>query len=184
MIRRFYRRYGFTIVNMQKGFTLFESVLYIGIISMVLFAFIQFTLAISSVREKHAVVAQIHGETRHVMDVLRSRVQGAMGINVASSTFESDPGVLSLSMASSTLNPTVFSLSADNGRLQMTEGGGGVIYVTGSDVRVTDFTLYNATSGSVRENVRVDITIENANSVGDPRLDFTQSIHSNISVRQ
>ena len=169
---------------MKKGFTLVETIIFIGIISIVLVAFVRFVLSISTAREKNFVVAEVQDQARHAMDVLGQRIRLADSILTASSTFDVDPSVLALTMTSSTINPTVFQLTADNGILQITEGSGSAVSITGDNLRVTRFLVTDTTSSSPRGSAHVYLEVEYNNLSGDPRLDFSQEFQTTMGLRQ
>jgi hypothetical protein len=80
-------------------------------------------------------------------------------------------------------NPTVFSLSADDGILQIKEGVQNAVNLTTDEVKVTNLQFTNLSSGD-RENIRIQMTIEYNGSVDDPRYKFTRSWEEAVSVRQ
>ena len=167
---------------MKKGYTLIEVIIYLGIVSMVIVAFIVFVFSISDPSSKTYVVSEVQANMRIASNLIAQKIRASTGINIASSTFDVDPGVLSLQMASSTLNPTVFSLSADNGILQITQGAGSPIDITSDEVRVVNLIFRDYTLSNERENIRVEIEMEFDNT-DDIDFQYSQGIKTTVGVR-
>ncbi|MBT4315079.1 MAG: GxxExxY protein [Candidatus Magasanikbacteria bacterium] len=167
----------------RSGFTLIETILYITIISAVMGAFVSFSLSVANSSNKTYAVQEVQANSRVSLEIITQKIQSATGVNIASSTFGSDPGVLSLSFASSTLNPTIIQLSDDDGILQITEGGADPINITSSEVQITNLQFTNLTGTGNRENIKIDTTIEffNAESV---EFQHSQSLQTTVSLRQ
>ncbi len=106
----------------SRGFTLIETIIYIAILGMIASAFIFFSVSVSNSRDKTYVVQEVQANARMALELISQKIRSANGVNLESSIFESNPGRLSLSMASSSLNPTIIDLSRDNGNLRIIQG--------------------------------------------------------------
>lgn len=169
---------------MKNGFTLIEVLIYLGILSLIVVALLSFDVSVISSRSKTMVVEEVQANARIALDLVSQKIRGAQGINVGASVFGSDPGVLSLAMANATQNPTVFNLSADDGRLQITEGSSGTpVFVTSKDVEVTNLVFTNYSQPGEREHIRIDITVRYKNA-GSVDYSYSYSAHTSVSVRQ
>ena len=84
-----------------------ETLIYVAIVALVSTGLAKFSTSITATRNKSYVVQEVHANMRDAITLISKKIQEANAINVANSTFDSDPGVLSLSMASSTINPTI-----------------------------------------------------------------------------
>ncbi len=168
----------------KRGFTLIETLIYITIIGGVMLAFVSFALHISDSRNKTYVVQEVQANARVALDLISQKIEAANGVNLDSSTFALDPGVLSLSMASISLNPTVIDLSVDDGVLQINQGTSGAIPITSDEVRVTNLVFTNLTGGASKENIGVALTVEFNNFDGDVEFSYDQSLQTAVSLRQ
>ena len=166
-----------------KGFTLVETLIYIAIIGGVIVAFVSFALSISDSRNKTYVIQEVQANARLALGVITQKIQASNGLNASSSIFGVDPGVLSLSMASSSLNPTLISLSADDGILQITEGVNMPVFLTSDEIRITNLVFINLTASSTRENVKIDLTASFASS-SSVIFQGEQSLQTSVSWRQ
>jgi len=168
---------------MSKGFTLVETLIYIAIIGGILATFIGFSLNISGARNKTYVTEEVQANARIAMDVISQKIQSANGVTTSSSVFNTDPGTLVLTMSSSTFNPTIINLSADDGVLQIKQGTGATTTVTANTVRVTNLQFTNLSASSTHENIKVNLTVEFATTT-DIDFQYTQSLTSTISARE
>ncbi len=168
----------------SKGFTLIETLIYVSILGMVAAGFIFFSVSISESRNKTYVVQEVQANARTALELISQKIRAANGVNIASSTFGTDPGRLSLSMASSTLNPTIIDLGGDDGNLRITEGLLSPAAATADEVKVTNLVFTDLAASSSRANIRVDMTVEYANPGGDPEYDYSQSWRTAVGARR
>jgi type II secretory pathway pseudopilin PulG len=168
----------------QSAFTLVETLIYIAIIGGAVTAFVNFSISVSNSRNKTYVVQEVQANARTALDIVGQNIRGATGVNTASSTFGSNPGALYLTMASTTLNPTIFDIN--DGVLQMTESTSSpvVTSIVSDEVRITNLIFTNLTGSSTRENIRVEMTMEYNNPSGAKEFEYEQSVQTAVSVRQ
>ena len=117
------------------------------------------------------------------MELVSRKIHAATGVNTSTSVFGADPGRLSLSMASTTLNPTLITLSANDGVLVIKEGTSATTTVTSDEVQIANLVFTNYTVSSTRENIGIDMTFQFLAS-GTPDFAFSESVSSSVSVRQ
>lgn len=168
----------------MRGFTLLETIIYIAIIGVVLSGFVGYALNISSTREKAYVVEEVQANARAALDTITQKIRSANGVNFASSTLGSDPGVLVLEMNNSSLDPTIIDLSVNDGVLQIKEGAGSAIPLTSDEVQVTNLVFINQSNSAGRENIKVEITVEFNNIDGNQVYSFTKNLETSVSLRQ
>lgn len=167
-----------------QGFTLIETMLYIALLTLVVGGFVSFALTISNTRNKNYVMQEVHANTRVALQQMSHAIKEATGVNTGSSTFDSDPGVLSVSVADAGNNPTVIDLSADDGQLQITYGAGSPVLVTSDEVSVTNLVFTDLTGSGTVPVIRIEMTIAFNNQSGDSDYTYEQSITTTVSLRQ
>ncbi|MFZ2190425.1 MAG: GIY-YIG nuclease family protein [Candidatus Magasanikiibacteriota bacterium] len=167
----------------SAGFTLVETIIYVAIIGGIIATFISFSLNISNARNKTYVQEETQANARVVLNIITQKIQSASGVNTSASVFGVDPGVLSLAMSSSTLNPTIINLSADNGRLQIKEGDNATTTITTAQVQVNNLVFNNFSASSTRENIGVDLNVSFVSST-DINFQSSQTLHTAVSVRE
>ncbi len=167
----------------KKGFTLIETLIYVAIIGGIVGTFISFSLNISNARNKTYSQEEVQANTRMAMDLITQKIQSASSINIVSSTFGVNPGVLYLTMASSTLNPTIINLSKIYGQLQIKEGNVSTTAITTNRVQVANLVFTNLSASSTRENIGLNITVQYTTS-SDVNYGFSQSLQTSVSLRE
>ena len=168
----------------NKGFTFIETLVYIAIIGMVVVSFVMFALSISNTRNKNYVIQEVQANARTAQGIINQKIRAATGINTESSTFGSDPGVLSLSMADSAKNPTIINLDQDNGILRITEGLSDPVVIVSNKVKITNLVFTDLTSADSRGNIRIQMTVEYNTSLSDIKYRYSQSLQTAVSLRQ
>lgn len=170
------------LVQNKRGVTLLESVVYIAIVSAVLVAMAVWMIDLLRVRAKNQVVSEVQYNARLIQDRLSEAVRHAEGVNIGSSSFSVDPGVLSLDMVDLAADPTVFSLSQDDGLLQVSVAGGGETLITTDAIQVTNFVFTNLTSSEDLGIIQVEFTVKAVNDSGAPFYDYEESFQTAIRI--
>lgn len=147
-------------INGLAGFSLIETIIYIAIITIFASSLTSFSILVSDARNKAYVVGEVQSNARIAMSTISKHVRGALDINTVSSTFNTDPGVLSIMSSSSSTDPTIFSLTADDGVLQIQQGAGAQLSVTSDEVRITNLVFTDLTGSSTQPNVGIELTVE------------------------
>ena len=150
-----------------KGFTLVEVILYVAIVAIFITAMVSFAWDAIYGRVKSFTHQEVNQNIRLASKRILFEVRNATGINTPAPS--ASGSTLSLIMADSARNPTVFSVSGE--RLKVGWGSSGPCpttapcNLTSNLVSVTSLTFTNL-SQSPSENVKFSITVE---STGDRR---------------
>lgn len=150
----------------RKGFTILEFVIYIlifGIVSTLGAAVFNFA---TKAKIYAGELSEVQVNATRALSEIVGAVHSASGINGASST-------LSLAMSSSTLNPTIFSLSG--GAILEKQGSGAAASTTPSTITISalTFTLLSNPSPSTF-SVQITLTAEyNKNGTPDVNSAYT-----------
>jgi hypothetical protein len=107
----------------------------------------------------------------------------ASGVNTSTSVFGVDPGVLSLQMSENANDPTIISLSNNDGELQIKKGQNPTSTITTNEVKVTNLVFKNLSASSTKANIGVEATIEFANATSSADLQFSKSFKTSVSTR-
>ena len=145
----------------RRGFTLIELILYIGFVSLMITAFVTFSLDTINSAQKSQINDDLQQNARLAVDRMLQEIRSSSSINTGSSTFGTSPGVLSLATSSGTTNPIIFSLSS--GVLQMKQGSGAAAALTDSRYTVSSLIFDNLSTTRTSE-VRVTMTIQQVNT--------------------
>lgn len=166
----------------QKGFTLIETILYIALVTFILVTISMFLIHILNAQVKTRAISQVLASATLVQDRLSEAVRHADGINVGASTFGVDPGVLSLDMVDGARSPTVFSLSADDGQLMISEAGGAATALTSDDVKIKTLLFENLTTADDVGIIQVQFTIEVYSTAGSKPYFYDQGFQTTLRI--
>lgn len=167
---------------MPRGFSLIETIIYVLIIGLVMGTFGMFITNLLQARAKTIAASDVITAARTIQDRLTSAARHAEGINVASSTFGSDPGVLSFDMVEASVDPTIFSLTGDNGQVQVREASGAAQLLTSDDVAITDFVFTNLTGAEDIGIIQAQFTVEAVNPSGSPYFDYVETFQTTLRI--
>ena len=169
--------------NHTKGFTLIETLIYVALIGGAIVSFITFIISISNSRNKVYVKQEVQANARIALNLINQTIKSANDVNVASSTFAIDPGILSLSMDDAGENPTIINLNENDGVLQIKKGNNPVIAVTSDEVKIINLVFTNLTGDNAKENIRVGITVEYKNDES-VFFQYSTDVQTAVNLRQ
>jgi type II secretory pathway pseudopilin PulG len=131
----------------QRGSTLLELILYIGIISIVMISVVAFSVEFLATRLKADATAEAAWNARFAVGRLAAEIRQANNFAVAS-TFGVNPSTLILCSATPCLpgNETIFTVTG--GVLTVSVNGGAALPLTSPKVTVADFTVTNLSTDS------------------------------------
>ena len=167
----------------RRGFSLLEVLIVLGITGVVAGSAVAIGLAISGARSKAGSVEEVQANTRIALELLSNRIRAATSVDVAGSVFGTDPGVLALRMDDPERDPTMFSLTADDGALLLREGAAASGALTSNAVAVTQFRLSNVAPTGAPANIRIELTVAAANA-GDANIVYVESVETAVSIRR
>jgi len=170
--------------KVQNGFTLIETLIYLAIIGTVMTSFLYFNMSIFDYRNKSYAAGEVQANERMAISLISQKIRSAKDVNIASSTFNTDPGVLSLVMDDANKNPTIFSLDQDNRVLQITEGAGATTTITSKNVKITNLIFTNLTLASSTKNIKINMTIDYNNVNQDVKFNYSDDLETAISLRR
>lgn len=139
--------------KMNRGFTLIEFIIYIGILSIILVLVTGFLWAIIFGSIKESSFLEVQYSSRFALTKITQEIKKATGINNAGNNF------LSLQMADPSLDPTIFDVN--NGKLRIGQGPNPSYYNLTTDqtvvnnIRFTDLS-YTNTPGAIRIEVEIE----------------------------
>lgn len=137
-------------LHLQKGTTLLEIVLYIGILTILLSALIPFAWNLVDSGAKSSTNQEIFTQGQYVADRITYEIRNASSINSVSAT------QISLATANAATNPTTISLN--NGVINMQQGVASPIALNSVNTKVTSLNFTNYSDSST-QNVQFTFTI-------------------------
>jgi len=168
--------------NHQSGFTLFELLVYVAIVSVVIVSAVYFTIDIINASQKSRAFQEVQQNARLAMSRMLQAVQEADDVNTGQSNFDSNPGLLSLAMDDSARNPTIFRVASN--ALQISQGTGDFIDLTSDKVIVTNLVFTNLSVIDRTKNIKITITVEHINPDNTKAFEASVTLQSAAVIRE
>jgi len=165
---------------MNKAFTLIEFLIYIGIVGLVLIAAGAIALNILFDKAKLTAIEEVSQNTRFTMEKIANTVRNAQAIN--SPAISASAPALSLQMADSGKNPTVFDLFG--GAVRIKEGAGSAVNLTSSKITVTNLQFSNISYASTPGTIRIQITVKSINPGNRQEYNFEKIFYTTANIRK
>jgi hypothetical protein len=160
---------------------LVEILIYFVLLAVGVFVAMNFAITVGDLYGQSAN----HNELQSNADLLENRftyaVQTATGVTVASSSFDVDEGVLTLTMEEVSQSPTVFYLQ--NGVVYMQQGLDAAMALTGPSVQVDYFRLTQVTATKAPTQIQLDAQLS-VFGVQRESMASTIPIHLTVTLRQ
>lgn len=163
----------------QKGFSLIEAVLYVGIIGMVIGAFIGFVLMMFGLRNKFHTINEVQANKRAVTEILDHYLRSAKQITAPAKLtanavdrleFISNEGVAS-------------AISLKDGRLVFADDALFDEAITSDDVVISDVQIINLGTASSTDIIKLTGKIEGS-SFSSVDYIFEDKIQYNVNLSQ
>lgn len=155
----------------DKGFTLIELIIYIGLMSIMLLGITSFTKTVLQTRTRSQVIAEVEQQGVQVMQILTQTIRNAASI--LSPGLGSNNSTLILDVVNPTADPTTFSLS--NNSINIQEGGGSLIELTNSRVEVQNLIFQNFSRLDTPGLVKFNFTLNYKN--------YSKAFYGSASLR-
>lgn len=162
----------------NQGFTLIEFLLYVAILIIVLSISGGFLWNIIFGNIKETSYQEVQQNGRFAMTKITQEIRRAAGINSPGPGLASSS--LSLSMASTTLNPVTFGVA--DGKLMITRGLKGPYEITSDRVKVTSLRFTNLSYALTPGTIRVEMVIERFNPSDRMEYAASTSLESTVSL--
>lgn len=154
----------------QSGYTLIELLLYAAMLSMVLMVVVAFFGTTLEARVKNQSITEVNDQAMAVMDYLTRTIHNASSITTPA--VGSSGQTLTLAMADTNLNPTIFSLTGTTPTtLQVKEGSGAQTPLTNDKVQLSNLSFNNLSRPSTPGIIQITFTLSRVNPAS--RNEFT-----------
>ncbi|MBM3257448.1 MAG: hypothetical protein FJY98_03970 [Candidatus Liptonbacteria bacterium] len=148
-------RYSLLATRSQKGFTIFELIIFAGILTLIVVAFITILVSITRVHVRQSAAAEVNQQSQFVLQTVQYYVEQSSLIeldgNAATST-------LKLRMAATSSDPLYIYASAGVLYLKETDSGTPVA-LTSSKVTVSNISFTKREHARASDSVSVSFTI-------------------------
>ena len=162
----------------KQGFTLVETILYIGVVSLILVAFVSVALSIARSRAKVGVISEVTYNAKHALNIIESHIREADDVitpaeGVTTTSLEVDmPG---------TPDNIVFDVSG--GALRLTDGIASPVAIITNEVTVTSLTFENLAASGEKDNIKIVLTLEYAQP-GSMEYEHSNTFTTTVGIRR
>ncbi len=152
----------------QKGVTLIEMIIYIGIVGLMSTALTTMMINIMTLRSKSVVIQEVNSSLKFIVDKINFEIRNANNLGtVTASSVATDRGVFSLNSGN-----IVFTVGAT------------VANLNSNLVNISAFVITNLSSGdSKTENINYVITGNYINPGGRSEFTYSATLESSVEVR-
>lgn len=163
----------------HAGVTLVELLLYIALISVVVFSISAFMFLTLQSRIKNESIAEVEQQGLQAMQMIAQIVRNSTSLNFPIQAGSADNTSINVSVPAN--SPTIFSLSS--GQIMMQEGATGAIALTNSRVDVTGLVFQNLSPSATSEILRVSFTVASKNPGGRNEYDYSKTFFTSAQLR-
>lgn len=172
---------GFTLISRlgkakPVGFTLIEILVYTALFVIIGGVVSAYFIQISNVAESSRRSREALDNARSALGIITQEVRHATAVYTPTSVFGSSPGQLSLETTRdlpADENTTYVDFYLDDQRIFMKKESQAAELVTSEKVKVTQFTLTHLTGSTAGSAVRINMTVEYADSFVGPKTPVT-----------
>jgi len=168
------------IKNKKSGFTLIEFLLYFSIAAITIFVISIFLTTLLQFRTKNQTIAEVEQEGIQVMQIVTQTARNAKAIN--SPTSGNSAPSISLNMADTNKNPTLFDLFSDV--IRITEGANQPIPLTSSGrIIASNLTFQNLSRPGTKGTIRIQFTLTYINNSSRNEFEYSKTFLGSATIR-
>lgn len=157
----------FAKIKQQKGFSLLELLLYVGLTGVILLTTSTFFVSTIESRTKSQTIAEVESQGVQAMQIIGQKIRNATTIN-SPSAGSSDTNL--------SLNDGGIVFDVSSGQLRIDEGT--PVNLTSSKITVSDVDFYNLSRDGAPGIIRTEFTISYNNSSGKNEYEYSKTFYN------
>jgi type II secretory pathway pseudopilin PulG len=161
---------------MRKGFTIIELLVYIGIFSVVVVAFVTIFISIVRVQSNQSSEVEVESQVQFVLQQIQYYVEQS---NLIDLPLDTATTTLVLETASSSENPTTLTLASGTLYVQQTVGGS-LQALSSQQVTISNLSFTRHTNGTSPDSLSVGFTL--SYNTSNTEQTFSQPIETSIAA--
>ena len=150
-------------IKRQKGFSLVETVIYIGLMSAILLSLIYIISSASGTYYLLRNSRNIERSAINIMDTFNVQTDTATKIDLNNTKFDSATGSIALISYDDVGNSTTTKIYLSGNNLMLSQNNNVLGPINLSDVRVTKFVVRNFSTSTIN-GFKIEMNIDNASS--------------------
>jgi prepilin-type N-terminal cleavage/methylation domain-containing protein len=171
---------------MKKGFTLFEMLIYIAVLSSVILAVSSFFLWIVRSNVKAKAMREVSNNARRAMEILTLEIKEAKSVYEPTSVFSTSSGQLSLEttkyLPADELQTYIDFFRCEK-RLCLKKEGQDPVALTSDNVEVNNLEFNQIATTSTAPSIRIGLTIDYKAPAEKPEYRASINTTSTVSIR-
>lgn len=164
---------------LHNGNTLIETLLYVAVFSLMLAGVSSVYLSAAQSRNRTQSISEVEQQGAFAGRIILQSLRNATAVNTPA--LGGSSATLSVNTSTPATTPTVFSLSS--GRLQVTEGAGSSVFLTGGRVTVSNLIFYNYGNSGTLGSVRYEFTVSSNAGGGRTDYNYQKTFYGAASIR-
>lgn len=165
----------------EKGFTLIELILYVGIAAVVLLGVSIFTLEMLQTREKQRTIAEVEEAGLAAMSTITQTIRNAEAITAPGQG--SSASSLTVDVVAAGDDPTIFDLNS--GAVRSKKGAASAVELTPAGVvTASGLTFKNLSRNNTEGTIQIEFTLTRVNPQNRNEFDYTKTFQGSASLRQ
>lgn len=169
----------FLVKKSGAGFTLIETLVYVGILIMVIVSVVGYSMSLSGARNKNYSAQNVQANSRVALDIMSEKIRASSSVVIPAAGAGSNQLILDMPGAA----PDI-TFSVSGGRLIMAKAGNPDEYITDSRTAVTDLIFTNTALSGERDIVNIQADISYAAAAGDIENSYSQQLRTSVSRRK
>ncbi len=163
----------------QKGFTLVELLLYIGLAAMILIAVVEVTAVVLQARVKYQTVTEVEQQGKQILQIVSQIVRNA---NSITSPLAGQQGTsATIAVATPAKNPTTIALTGD--QLFLTEGFGAPVALHADYLAVSNVQFKNISTAGSSGSVLIRFTLSRRNPANKNEFNYSRTFYGTATLR-
>lgn len=163
----------------NKGFTLIEILLYMSLISIMLFVVSDFYFLTIKSRVKNQTISEVEQQGAQVIQIITQTARNAE--NITSPGNGGSAAFLTLDVIDISKDSTIFDLSG--GAIRIKEGTGSPIVLTNSRVIASGLSFQNLSYAGTPGIIRVSFILSHANPENKNEYNYSKTFYASASLR-
>lgn len=163
----------------NKGFTLVELLVYVGILAIVITSVVSIMFFVISSREKAKTINEVESQGALVMQFITQTIRNAESVN--SPDVGINDSTISLSVSDTQDNPTIFDIN--NGVIRVKKGTADEVDLTSSRVTASNLDFYNVSRTDTENIIKIEFQLD-YNSQGSAfQFEYSKIFYGSASLR-
>ena len=163
----------------RKAFTLVETLLYVAIVSTLIFLMSAFLYFILESRTKFQTISEVENQGIQVVNIITQTIRDTENITLP--VRGTSAASITLDVVDIAKDPIIFNSSGDN--IQIKEGIGSIIPLTSSRVSVSELTFENISRDNTPGIVRFNFTLSYNSDSNRNEYKYSRTFYGSASLR-